>query len=66
MTVAVARPDLGAMTHSQQQKHFNMTWRAAIRLPEIPHHITAQTHHGHKALHFNISYCKLLFSCTWL
>lgn len=40
MTVAVRRPKLGAMTHSQQQKHINTTWRAAIRLPPGPtsHH----------------------------
>jgi len=36
MTVAVRRPKLGAMTHSQQQKHINTTWRAAIRLPPGP------------------------------
>lgn len=45
MTVAVRRPKLGAMTHSQQQKHINTTWRAAIRLPPGPtsHHSTNST-----------------------
>lgn len=66
MTVAVRRPELGAVTHSQQQKHINTTWRAAIRQPPRLH-ITAQTtlHRQDKALHFQhctVPDCQLLSS----